>query len=122
MKIIALITDDQMPEGRTERYTANQHDTTLADAHTQMERTVKHYNATMRPGDLPRRLLSVQLVESTPEEAFQMGMNAFRAEEVSIEGNFWPAGHPLHAEWRSGYKEAEEQWATADEDDEEDES
>ena len=120
MKIIALIADDSAPEGRTENHDAPTYNITLADAQTRMERMVKRFNETLRPGELPRRLLSVQLVECTARDAFQMGKHAFEAED-SIEDNFWPESHPLNHEWRDGYKEAEAAWVDSEDEEFDDE-
>jgi len=113
MKIIALIADDNKPDGRAENHFPPKYDFTHAEAQDRMERMVRRYNEMLRPGELPRRLLSVQLVECTEKEAYALGWQAMEAED-GIEDNFFPAAHPLHLEWRSGYKDAEEAWVEAE--------
>lgn len=114
MKIIALIADDNAPAGREEKYDALRHDFTLEEAQARMEKMVAAYNRNLRPGELPRRLVSVQIRQMTAKEAYGLGWQAMEAEE-DIEENYFPVGHPLRLEWRAGYKDAEEAWVDSEE-------
>jgi hypothetical protein len=118
MKIITLIADDRAPEGREETFIADKYNMCLAAATEQIESMVRRYNATLRGGDLPRRLLTLSLEECDSKDAFKLGRRAFD-DSHSVDDNYFPKGHALHEEWRMGYLAAEGEHLEQEEDEDE---
>ncbi|MBE7497091.1 MAG: hypothetical protein HS117_19290 [Verrucomicrobiaceae bacterium] len=104
MKITVIIADDRRPEGWPECYTATKWDASLVDHRNQIERLVHSFNATLRAGELPRRILGITSEEIDEADAFNMGMHAYNR-GVGREDNYWPADHANHPHWRDGWEE-----------------
>lgn len=107
MKITAIIADDHRPEGWPECYTAASWDASPADHRNQIERLIHRLNATLRPGELPRRLLSITSEEIDEADAFNMGMNAYHM-GVERGDSYWPDTHANAPHWLSGWEQARE--------------
>jgi ribosome modulation factor len=119
MKITAIIADDRRPEGWPECYTADSWADTHADHRTQVERLVSKFNATLQPGELPRRVLSITSEEIDEADAFNMGMSAYHM-GTERGDSYFPDTHANAPHWLSGWEQAREDDGN-DSDDEEDE-
>lgn len=120
MKITAIIADDRRPEGWPECYTATHWDASPGEQARQIETLVARFNATILPGELPRRVLSVTSEEIDEADAFNMGMAAFREGKCCEKEAYWPKDHPNAECWHAGWEQAREDDEN-DSDDEEDE-
>lgn len=105
MKIIAIIADDRRPQGWPEHYLSTTWDASPADQRYQIERVVYAFNSDLRPGEMPRRLLSITSEEIDEADAFNMGMNAYNRGQRLDEDNYWPKDHANHQHWRDGWEE-----------------
>jgi hypothetical protein len=106
-RIIAIIADDLRPEGWQECYTAKTWDASHVDHRNQVERLIHRFNSELRPGELPRRLISLTSEEIDEADAFNMGMGAYNF-GGGLETNYWPAGHANHQAWQNGWEAAQE--------------
>lgn len=107
MKIIATIADERNPKGWEEIFTASKHDATYVDCRNQIERIIHRFNASLRSGETPRKLLSLRTTEIEEADAFNMGIHAYNSGQ-GMEANYWPEDHPRHRDWLSGWQMAEE--------------
>jgi len=106
MKITAIIADDRRPEGCPECYTATHWDASPGEQARQIETLVRRFNETLRPHELPRRVLGITSEEIDEADAFNMGMGAYNF-GGGLETNYWPAGHANHQAWQDGWEAAQ---------------
>jgi hypothetical protein len=67
MRFALTIAADAIPEGWIEKHEFEEA-STIDQARPLAEHMVAHFNATLRPGEQPRRLLSIDLTPETEEE------------------------------------------------------
>lgn len=119
MKISAIIADDRTPEGWPETYAARVYNADTIIAAAQLDGMIADYNANLRPGEIPRRLLGFELDHLDEDEAFNMGLGAFHKGK-QLADNYFPAGHLNHQHWMDGWLEAEDESEDLDDEDESD--
>lgn len=99
MKITATITD-AASKPWTETWLRPEIEST-EDAAVYARRLVSSYNETLRPGEIPRSLVSVEATPLTIEDAIKLGAQYWERDKP----NPFPAG-PLYDGWETGNKEA----------------
>lgn len=104
MKLIATIADTkQMPWN--EKYIRPEIETVEA-ATTFMTRMINGYNATLRPNEDPRHLVSVTLEPITTKDAEDMGDWDYARGKDETDNPFAPG--ELADAWQQGYRDAED--------------
>ena len=110
MKIQALIADDKHPEGQRESF-INTDFTSREAALAYINQILTSFNSDLHVGELPRRLVSFELVELDKDESFNLGVCHY------LKGLDCPfeEGTDQRTWWQQGFDYAEGEYGDGEE-------